>query len=437
MLKKEVGKLFPNLNQTVAYYSPTTFSITLNTISEAEYIHIIQSGKIDAHNIDNISTVYHEMQHHIDHISTLWGQKNILALGKALEARLSEDENQFSEIITYKIAERQLHYTQYYTENYTFIPWTKEQGNWRYAFTSGVKFNHKGQPDHDHPIVFLRFSTNSGTQLTRVPLSIASLLETNAIHSENRIKSSYINSLSGLEKENANKKNNEYVMSEIIYNQQLALYNVAVHLTANLLELSDVGKAFQISSALATIALNLPKEHLSSIPIPEDHNEWGEKCQKLILNEDYGYVFLLLLSNYRYFFLNDGGEYLIERVLLANNLPSKSELEDTIIKLMQSFQSQLESNKNLQGNLTTMLGRGVDFFKLRGLDGTQAFISDLMKAHHKILMIFQEVNFDTDYSSLNHIFRNRPIKALSLEEWFDFSQALDSKMDEFFEVRGL
>jgi len=88
MKKKELGKTFPNLNKTIAYYSPISQFIVLNQVEEREFPDLFKDGR----NMDVVkkASVYiHETRHNLDHISTLWGQKNLLKLSYVLDARVS------------------------------------------------------------------------------------------------------------------------------------------------------------------------------------------------------------------------------------------------------------------------------------------------------------------------------------------------------------
>ncbi|QNN42627.1 hypothetical protein [Pedobacter roseus] len=121
MKKYQIGTLFPNINTTIAHYSPTAFCITLNTITQHQLSQINPSKEDNA---DNRSILYHEMRHNIDHLSTLWGQSKILQLSEAVNAKLGRDEKQFHKMITYKIGENQLHFDKYFTETYNAVTHT-------------------------------------------------------------------------------------------------------------------------------------------------------------------------------------------------------------------------------------------------------------------------------------------------------------------------
>lgn len=437
MLKREIGKLFPNIKTTIAYYSPTTFCVTLNTISEND-IKEFGNGKISKEKAENLSILYHEFTHHVDHISTLWGQKNIYKLFDAVNGRLSLDEKKFYKIIDLKKTEQQLHYDQYYTEQYNIIPWKTGNGNWKWILTTGFKFTDNGLPNENDPIFFIRFATNDDKNLVRVPFSVASLLETNSTKEEIKMMLSYINSLSPDEKLVENAIYNRYIFEDLIYNQNLAVYNAAVHLTANHLHLSDVVQSFDISSSIATLALNLPYELINQIPINEAKMAvWGDRPKKMAGNNDYGFLFYNLLLNYVPFFENDK-EFNLQRLLTANNLPTEDEILAVINKEIDKIVDRYNEQPNFKNNFTTIAKEGQRILNVRGIAGTKVALSDLISNHsYKPFIICNDTDFPLEDLSVSAILDKLPIDNLSVQQWYSFADTIDKKMDDFYNVRGL
>lgn len=437
MLKREIGKLFPNINKTLAYYSPTTFCVTLNTISEND-IKEFDKGEISKAKAQNLSILFHELKHHIDHISTLWGQKNISKLFEAVNSRLNLDEKQFHKIIDLKLTEQQLHYAQYYTEQYNTIPWKMGNGNWTWILTTGFKFTDRGYPNEEEPIFFIRFATNDGNNLVRVPLSIASLLETNSTCEEIRIMLSYINALSPDEKLIENTIYNRHIFEDLIYNQNLAVYNAAVHLTANHLHLTDVVQSFDISSSIATLVLNLPYELITQIPINKEKMAvWGDRPSKMAKNNDYGFLFYNLLLNYVPFFENDK-VYDLQRLLTANNLPSEEGILALINKNIDEIIESYSKQPNFKTNFTTIAKEGQRILNIRGIDGSKVSVSDLVGKHsYKPFIICNDTDFPLEDLSVPAILGKLPIDNLSVQQWYSFADTIDKKMSEFYNIRGL
>ncbi len=436
MKKKLIGKLFPNLNQAVAYYSTTTFCITLNTISEKEFAEMV-ANKPDKKYAENMSVIWHEMQHHLDHISTLWGQNNIYKLFDAINGRLSLDVNQFAKIIPFKHEERQLHFNEYYTENYNTVEWKKADGNWIWQLSTGIRFKDTGEPDYDKPILFIKFATRQGQALNRVPLSIAALLETNSTKREVDMMFSYIASLDEDTKLVEKALYERHLFSEIIYNQDWAVYNAAVHLTSNILGLGDLIESLQISFRVSHLALNLPHSLISKIPIDtKKMSAWGDRPEKLMRNNNYGFIFYNLLLNYAPFFKVDG-KFDLPRLLLSNNLPEEKELEDIVAKEMESIIAEYTKQPNFKNDFTARATEGLKLFRARGIAGANASIGDLQEKHgYKPTIIFSDTDFDLEFDT-KRIFSSLPLDDLPIPHWYGVADILDFKMDEFYEVRGL
>lgn len=432
MIRNEIGKIFPNINSTLAYYSPTSFYITLNKISEAEF-KSFSTAKLEVNNVKDFSIFIHELRHYIDHISTLWGQKHILKLFDAVNARIGQDEYKFQQILPLKIAEMQFHYDLYYTVQNIFVKWKSINDNWKLMLTTGIKFDTNGLPDKGRPILFVNFSTQDNQHLVRVPLSIAALLETNAVKDELGIRTSFISTLKEDEGFIEAKLFENEILSNIIYNQKLAVYNSIVHLTANSLQLTNVAIAFEISSAIATLALNLPNKLIENLPIDKTP---GERIKPMLKNQEYSVIFLVLLNNYKDFYLNDK-IYNLDRLLLSNNLPTKNEIEIQIKRELNDIKIKIKQGVNFKTNFTNILNEGERIFDLRGIDGLKINTENLFFKHGvNPNVICNDTDFDLEEYIINSSL-NIPMDNLTMQQWYSFALTIDDKLNEFFHIRGL
>lgn len=120
--------------------------------------------------------------------------------------------------------------------------------------------------DHELPLLFVRCYKSDGIELARTPLSVASLLETNAVFEEYKLKSAFINQLDAEKSQNEKKLLQEDI-EDFFYTTDLALYNVAAHLVAKSHGLTDVIEIYRLASALSSISLNLPDASINGIRI--------------------------------------------------------------------------------------------------------------------------------------------------------------------------
>lgn len=436
MIKKQIGKVFPSVNATLAYYSPTSFFVTLNTVTEREYQTLFNSP-LDNNKSEQLSILIHELRHHLDHVSTLWGQRHILKLYKAVNARIEHNEFEFHKILPLKIEERQFHYETYYSVETNVVPWKGAGDNWKWQLSSGVKFDMDGIPDDNRPILFINFATQNDLHLVRVPLSIAALLETSAIKDELNALHRYIQTLKDdeavVERELLKKK----VFAEIIYNQKLAVYNSIVHLTANLLNLNDLILSLNISAAISTICLNLPSDLISRIPINKVAVErWKERTKKMMENHEYGFIFFNLLYNYREFYKQDN-DYNLSRLLVANNLPNEKELLSLVNKKFDLILEEVKTKQNFQTQFSNNLIEGKRLFNLRGLDGSEMDTFELLEKHnYKPNIICSDTDFPLEKYTINAALK-LPMDNLTVQQWYSFAMTIDDRFDEFFEIRGL
>jgi hypothetical protein len=434
MKKYKIGTLFPNTNESLGYYSPMAFCITLNTIND-QMLRLIKPDTVDY--IVPRKILYHEMRHNIDHLSTLWGQNRILNLFRATNGRLSNDENKFSSIVDYKIEENQFHFDKYYTVQYNRVAYNSPKDSWGWEPSSGIRFDDLGKPNPQKPIPFINFLTQSGTRIVRVPISIAALLETNAVSEETLVESQYLDTLSEAKMPKEKQVYQNRLFKTVIYNQDMALYNATVHLCANILNVYDVYTAFKISSSIATIVLNLPINAIKSIPIDRDYfAAWGDRPDHFINNQNYGFLYLVTLHNYRENFKKTG-QYNVEEFLQANLLPNKSILEKTIIDEFEKIPNMVTPDCFFYKFFQQQLLSGMNLFKLRGIDGTNISLKEtIISGKYFPFIITKNTSFKKG-PTFKDILRTGIVDDISINDWYYLARELSEMMQEFFTIRGL
>ena len=433
MKKYEIGTLFPNNQSNVAFYSPTAFCVTLNTITESQ-LSQINPNKTDS--LDSRRILYHEMRHNIDHLSTLWGQKKILQLCEAVNAWIGKDEKQFFRIVQYKINERQLHFNTYYTESYNSVIWRNDANNWGFEFSTGLRFDNEGNLVNNNPIIFLNFKTQNGLPINRVPLSIASLLEVNAISEEILAEQRYLNTLLKDKQKIEAIKLERKMLGNVIYDPDFAVYNCIVHLVSVTLQFTSLVEAIEIASQISTVVLNLPDSLLNIIPINSKRMEaWRDRPKDLVNNGDYGFIFFNTLHNYREIYIKENG-FSLEGFLHANNLPDKETIEDLLINEFIQIKANLSKAKSLSKFFEDKASEGLKLFKLRGLDGRGSSIPDLFKKAEYIPFIVAKNTLITRQVSLNGVMKDN-LDDISIDQWYHLSADLNEKMEHFFQIRGI
>lgn len=432
-----IGKLFPSMDEEIASYDPATFFINLGNISQSELADIA----INLHNsknLENLKTFVHEIRHYVDHIGTLWGQKNILNYLRALNARMNNDVKYFDSIVDYKIQDNQLFYDEYYTEEYSYSPVESMDKRWGWEPSVGLKFNAKGLPDETKPIPLIRFITHDKKPIIRIPLSIASLLETNSVSEEMKVHHSYIDSLSETEKPFHMKFFEEEMFQGLIYNQKNAVYSVAVHLTANLLNISDLSKAFRISSIISTFTLNIPHSIAVKIPIDEKYfKDGGDRSKLMLENHEYGFIFFALLANYKTHYLKTK-KFDINEMLKSSNLPDYDEIEKLVTDEMESMENEIKLFNNFKELFLSKTSSGKGVVKFLGLGfEKKSFLDSVYK--HKIIptVICSDTEISLKKYTIEEIHNLKPIGRITSSDWYSIAWKLKEKLNELYDVRGV
>lgn len=433
MKKHQIGTLFPNLKTNVAYYSPTAFCVTLNTITA----HQLKSIKpLEKDNAENRRILKHEMQHSIDHISTLWGQRKIYDLLQAVNAKLGRDEHQLFKIVNYKLGEHQLHFDKYYTETYNNVVWERNMPNWGFELSTGVRFDDKGKVIKESPITFIKFKAQSGLPINRVPLSIASLLEVNSTNEEIQVMQDHLETVPADKKLKQAAQNDLHLLKDVLYNSDLALYNAVVHLISNYLEITVIEKAFPTAAQICTIVLNLPDSIIRKITFEgETVKLLGERAEDLLKKNDHGFIILLMLTNYR-LHRDKAKGFSVEEFLACNGLPTKQEIETIVLQEFGEIRKLMEVEKFLVPFFLEQVDMGTGIFKTKGLDGSGCSINELLvNGLYAPFIITRDSSFLGKITVADII--KDPSTKVDIEAWYHLANELNKGMDDFFSIRGI
>jgi hypothetical protein len=218
---------------------------------------------------------------------------------RAINARIENKLEKFPDIVDYCVECNQIFYAGYYTETYNRSSVVSIDRRWKWGASTGLKFDAKAQSDPQRPIPMMRFSTYDDTPLFRIPISVASLLETNAKAEEVRLQLGYISEMSENEQVFHLKFYEPDTLFSLLYDQEYALYSAAVHLAAGCLHIQDLVLAFRVASSIATLTLNLPSNLVQTIPVHRNFGAWGDRNEYMLLNNEYGFIYYSLLLNYQ------------------------------------------------------------------------------------------------------------------------------------------
>lgn len=320
---------FPNTNE-YAFYDFMTQSVVLSSVNTKQFQQAGASK--DPELLLRLNKmVIHEITHYVDHVATAWGRENLISLFDATNARVTEQTGEYWRIAELFRELRRLHYAEYYT-HYSDLAFQEPPHPWRANLSCGIQFGADGRPREDAPIPFMKFNAPDGSYICRVPFSIASLLEVNAVASEivldtgNVLRQGADDQIVGL-----SLLKQHY--SRLLSNPLLAEYTVAAHHVANRLGLFDIVGAFLNASALSTVALNVPSSAFDNLIVPAGFaTAWGERNAAFKRRRDRGYLFLCLIENAGE--LGDQPiEPFIENLLKSCGLPNLAEIRAQSMQL--------------------------------------------------------------------------------------------------------
>jgi hypothetical protein len=222
-LRTSSGSPFPNLI-TAASYDPFYMTVALDSVTQAAYMPN-DFSTVTSDNYKLLALVQHELTHWIDHVGTLWGQKHIVLLLNAMNAWANGDEKELWRIKTLDLSMSTDLLADYYDETY-FDHKGSFKDLWRYEITCGARYGLDGGLLPDKPLLFAKFYTAQGKPITRVPVSVASILETNATFEEFKVKAGFVSQIKepfaqAFERQALNKE-----FEGLLYQTGLTLYSV-------------------------------------------------------------------------------------------------------------------------------------------------------------------------------------------------------------------
>lgn len=434
MLEKSSFSLFPS-TALAAYYDPFHQIICINSYEEKDFKGVNFSD-YSYENVDKISLFEHEFTHWLDHVSTLWGQENLIRFFNALNSKVTNNVNEFWRIKDYIDSNSSDKFNRYYTEKYNHIHGTKETP-WRQGLSMGMRFGSNGNLNEERSILLMRFSAFDKTPVIRVPITVSSILETNAINAEYMAK---IAVASKLEKDEflVELAMLETELITLLYNPDFALYSVNAHLTSLHSKSADIVETYRISSELGTLILNLPRSRMKELPTKHITDpELINRYNNLKTEGNRGGVFNLLLANYT----NDQKgdfNYDIDEILKSSDLPNKEDLQAEVLEEMKSSTSEL-----IEGPFKSMaidyLELGANLFRERGILGNEvSFREYLIENKISPTLIFGDtiLNLDEvkDTNSLEKLEAN---EHLTVEEKYSLLDFFENKFNEFEAICGI
>ena len=314
--------MLPSTNVLGAYSGFAQY-IELSSVTSGELTRALNGN---VHTAASVSPLLaHEACHWMDHLSSLWGRRRLVASRAAIHARDGNNPNDFWQIAAYRRMVARDHFDEYYSTIGRSDALPGDPRIWKWRLTAGLRFDASGRMDESSPIFFTQFAWPDGVPACRVPFSVAALLECNAMNHEWLTHLAVIERLSEedrlIEAGLATERN-----LRLLYQPEAAKYTAAVHLVGNILGIADVMRAFDIASAIASLCLNLPDGCFDTLKIPDAFAAFGKRNDAAIRQRDLGYAFLAI-THHALPPENGLNRDWLNRVCSRAGLPSVEEIE--------------------------------------------------------------------------------------------------------------
>ncbi|WP_353932422.1 hypothetical protein WJM97_07520 [Okeanomitos corallinicola TIOX110] len=363
---------FPNVTSE-GKYEFLTQTVFADSVESHHLLGISEDITLNLELVRKVHKVFiHEITHWLDHTSTLWGQKNLITIFNALNAWKREEEEELWRIIELFAEIGKNEFNDYYKVFGPAINDSKIKIPWRYQYSFGLQYGSDGRIRQDRPFVTTRFYTPENILISRVPISVVSLIEAIATSSELELEYSFIlPMLKGKLNEFEfliESKLFEQKMIDRLYNPYLTVYSVATHCLANYIGIDEIGIAYKLSSALSSLCLNLPDSIFDKFKIPNyDQDIFKERAYHMISRRDRGFAFFVLCQYAPK--LNDTDILnWLENTVKSAGLPSISELQNMAGEEMSNLKNTIIDGY-FTSHLENLLEIGQENYKKRGIYG--------------------------------------------------------------------
>jgi hypothetical protein len=426
---KNLG-IFANF-ETLGTYDDFSQLVMLDYLDEQGFLQLLKLAKESAvsANYESMkrfySTSVHEFTHWLDHTSTLWGQRQLIFIYNAINAWTNQKEQDFYRIAISNSERYRARLAVYYTEDYKInLPKTVTQP-WQYEYGSGLEFGIDGRPREDRPFIYTVFSNSDNKRIFRVPFSMFALTELNATYAELRVKGQMFASLDNDSRLVEESRFRQELIGNL-YNSGLVIYSVGVHCLANSIKIDEVFQAYEHSSALATLCLNLPRELYYSLSVPKDFNVLGNRVQALQKLADPGFAFFSIAKQAPKYQQEVPIEDWLEEALKNAGLPKLEIIIDLILVQMKELETEIIDGIYTE-QLKNLLSVGRQNFIQRGIWGQNGLSMETLTKTPLILPPIVLADGYTIPLVENTIF----ITQKDMDKWIEKIFEIEISMDEF------
>jgi hypothetical protein len=360
---------FPN-SSAVAYFSPNSQTIHLNRISRADIAERHDTAAY-AQARSEIATIFHEITHWADIVSTVWGRNHLLKIYDAFSLLRNVDtpgsEYEFWKFADLHDDQRRLMLPNYYRTVHPGGQKHDVRKTWGIQFSAGREFDPSGRLDDSRPILFVKFlDRDTGQQIIRQPLTVGSLLEANAVWSEIRAGYEVLGTLVDGVRQVEQRIMDQELLS-YLYAEELTLYTAPAHLLAHYTGITNVVLAYHLSSVVSHLTLNLLGTHYEMLQLPESMEIWAPLRDSFVARKNPGFAFAVICACSKRWADGVSLDQWLNSALQNAGLPTSVEILDAAGEELFRH-APAEGKDTFKDTLTYLLEIGISVFDVRRLN---------------------------------------------------------------------
>ena len=386
------ASIFPNATQTLARFDPHSLTIHLSHVTRDQFRALV-SVKHPSSLARPFAIIVHEFTHWLDLISTVWGQEYLLTLYAAYVAVLEpgdEPEAQWWRTVSLYDQDRRIMFPTYYRVHAKERWGHSLQKPWTIDFSCGQEFASDGRIDPANPIFFVSFGHNpTRERISRQPISVGTLLETNATYAEQFEESFLVSCISVEEERRIEQTIRSNQFAQQLYSAELTEYSSPVHLLAVKADIKEATEAYEAASSLSMICLNLINNDFANLKVPEAFKPFGQdRIGAFRGARNRGFAYACIAFNAPRIREHKSIEEWLEVALKSSGLPSKESILSAAAVRLEKIRQELTPNSRYFRSFNYIMDVGRQFAKRRATEPFAGQVHSLMMSDLPLPTVF-------------------------------------------------
>jgi hypothetical protein len=232
-----------------------------------------------------------------------------------------------------------------------------------------------------HPIFFTTFGENANRdRIARQPISVGTLLETNATLSELITGTVVLSQIADNDERHMHQVIWPKERAGFLYDAQLTEYTAPVHLLSARTQTQDAMVSYHAGAALASVCLNLTENHFLQLRVPSSFAAFDQsRIDAFRSAKNRGFAFACIAFNAPQYSDASGVDEWLKAAISESGLPDVESINQSAYERFETIRRQLEVRWPLDRTRDYLLELGREIFVVRSQLGSVVPLSQLLE----------------------------------------------------------